>query len=147
MRLLICALGAGIALALPQCGAQPDFERNVTRVEPAAADPAIAGIVVTHGTATLEETAYFLNLAVKVPVPVVVVGAMRPSSALGADGGNNLLNAVRVAGAPDAHAMGVMVVLNDEIQATVSTCTGCTANRAAVIQAINRLDVNCRSKT
>ena len=72
-------------------------------------DPSIAGIVVTHGTATLEETAYFLNLAVKVPVPVVVVGAMRPSSALGADGGNNLLNGVRVAGSAQARGMGVMV--------------------------------------
>ena len=83
----------------------------------AAADPSIAGIVVTHGTATLEETAYFLNLAVRVPIPVVVVGAMRPSSALGADGGLNLLNGVRVAGSPGARGMGVMVVLNDEINA------------------------------
>jgi L-asparaginase len=82
-----------------------------------ADDPSVAGIVVTHGTATLEETAYFLNLAVKVPVPVVVVGAMRPSSALGADGGNNLLNGARVAGSPQAKGMGVMVVLNDEINA------------------------------
>jgi L-asparaginase len=85
--------------------------------ETVAGDPSIAGIVVTHGTATLEETAYFLNLAVKVPVPVVVVGAMRPSSALGADGGANLLNGVRVAGSPEARGMGVMVVLNDEINA------------------------------
>ncbi|MGI4940006.1 MAG: asparaginase [Janthinobacterium lividum] len=82
-----------------------------------AADPGLAGVVVTHGTATLEETAYFLNLAVKVPVPVVVVGAMRPSTALGADGGMNLLNAVRVASTPLARGMGVLVVLNDEINA------------------------------
>jgi L-asparaginase len=85
--------------------------------ETAASDPSIAGIVVTHGTATLEETAYFLNLTVHVPIPVVVVGAMRPSSALGADGGLNLLNGVRVAGSPDARGMGVVVVLNDEINA------------------------------
>jgi L-asparaginase len=81
------------------------------------ADPGLAGVVVTHGTATLEETAYFLNLAVRVPVPVVVVGAMRPSSALGADGGMNLLNAVRVAASAEARGMGVTVVLNDEINA------------------------------
>ncbi len=82
-----------------------------------ADDAGIAGIVVTHGTASLEETAYFLNLTVKVPVPVVVVGAMRPSSALGADGGMNLLNAVRLAGSPAARGMGVLVLLNDEINA------------------------------
>ncbi|MDR3538837.1 MAG: asparaginase [Acetobacteraceae bacterium] len=82
-----------------------------------ANDPSVAGIVVTHGTATLEETAYFLNLAVKIPTPVVVVGAMRPASSLGADGGLNLLNAVRVAASPQARGMGVMVVLNDEINA------------------------------
>lgn len=85
--------------------------------EAAAADPGIAGFVVTHGTATLEETAYFLNLAVKVAAPVVVVGAMRPASALGSDGGINLLSACRVAGSPRARGMGVLVVLNDEVNA------------------------------
>ena len=79
--------------------------------------PDLDGIVITHGTASLEETAYFLTLSVKVSIPVVVVGAMRPSSALGADGGMNLLNAVRVAGSPGARGMGVLVVLNDEISA------------------------------
>ncbi len=79
--------------------------------------PGLAGIVIGHGTATLEETAYFLNLTVKVPVPVVIVGSQRPSSALSSDAGMNLVNAIRVAASPDARNMGVLVVLNDEIHA------------------------------
>ncbi|MFL5287746.1 MAG: asparaginase [Rhodopila sp.] len=79
--------------------------------------PGLAGIVIGHGTATLEETAYFLNLTVKVPVPVVIVGAQRPSSALSSDAGMNLVNAIRVAATPEARGMGVLVVLNDEIHA------------------------------
>jgi len=75
------------------------------------------GIVVTHGTATLEETAYFLNLTVKTELPVVVVGAQRPASALSTDAGMNLVNAVRVAGSAEARGLGVLVLLNDEIQA------------------------------
>ncbi len=62
--------------------------------------PDLAGIVIGHGTATLEETAYFLHLTVKVAVPVVVVGAQRPSSALSSDAGMNLVNALRVAASP-----------------------------------------------
>ncbi|HYN68690.1 MAG TPA: asparaginase, partial [Candidatus Eisenbacteria bacterium] len=73
------------------------------------------GMVITHGTNTLEETAYFLHLTLKVERPVVVVGAMRPSSALSADGYLNLLNGVRVAADPASTGMGVMVVLNDTI--------------------------------
>ncbi|HQT79175.1 MAG TPA: asparaginase [Rhodopila sp.] len=82
-----------------------------------AEHPDLAGIVIGHGTATLEETAYFLNLTVKVPVPVVLVGAQRPSSALSSDAGMNLVNAIRVAASPEARGMGVLVVLNDEIHA------------------------------
>src|SRR5208337_1187142 len=77
----------------------------------------LAGIVIGHGTATLEETAYFLNLSLKTSVPVVLVGAQRPSSALSSDAGMNLVNAVRVAATPAARGMGVLVVLNDEIHA------------------------------
>ncbi|HUB15600.1 MAG TPA: asparaginase [Acetobacteraceae bacterium] len=77
----------------------------------------LAGIVIGHGTATLEETAYFLNLTLKVPVPVVLVGSQRPSSALSSDAGLNLVNAIRVAASPEARGMGVLVVLNDEIHA------------------------------
>jgi L-asparaginase len=83
----------------------------------AADHPDLAGIVIGHGTATLEETAYFLNLTVKVAIPVVVVGSQRPSSALSSDAGMNLVNAIRVAASPEARGMGVLVVLNDEIHA------------------------------
>ena len=79
--------------------------------------PDLDGIVIGHGTATLEETAYFLNLTLKIGIPVVVVGAQRPSSALSTDAGMNLVNAIRVAGSPEARGMGVLVLLNDEIHA------------------------------
>src|SRR4051794_9980679 len=78
-------------------------------------DSGIAGFVIPHGTATLEETAFFLNLTLGVSQPVVLVGAQRPASALGTDAGMNLVNALRVAGFPEARGMGVLVVLNDEI--------------------------------
>ncbi|BBK43807.1 L-asparaginase 2 [Allostella vacuolata] len=78
--------------------------------------PGLDGIVLTHGTSTLEETAYFLHLACRLDIPVVLVGAQRPASAFGSDAGANLRNAVRVAGSPEARGMGVLVVLNDEIQ-------------------------------
>src|ERR1044071_5711562 len=75
----------------------------------------IAGFVIPHGTATLEETAFFLNLTLGVSQPVVLVGAQRPASALGTDAGMNLVNALRVAGCAEALGMGVLVVMNDEI--------------------------------
>ena len=80
-------------------------------------DPAIAGFVIPHGTATLEETGFFLNLTLAVAQPVVLVGAQRPASALGSDAGMNLVDALRVAGAPEARGKGVLAVLNDEIHA------------------------------
>ena len=81
-----------------------------------SADPGAAGAAVTHGTATLEETAYFLNLTVRDPRPVVVTGAMRPPSAMGTDADNNLMDAVRVAAAEQSAGRGALVVLNNEIQ-------------------------------
>ena len=78
-------------------------------------DPAVAGFVIPHGTATLEETAFFLNLTLAVAQPVVLVGARRPASALGTDAGMNLVNALRVAGSREARGKGVLAVLNDEI--------------------------------
>jgi L-asparaginase len=80
-----------------------------------ADDSTVAGVVVTHGTSTLEETAYFLHLTVRHDRPVVVVGSQRPATAISADGPLNLLNAVRTAAAPEARGKGVLVVMNDEI--------------------------------
>ncbi|HEV8341635.1 MAG TPA: asparaginase, partial [Candidatus Binatia bacterium] len=73
------------------------------------------GIVITHGTNTIEETAYFLNLTLKTDKPVVLVGSMRPSSAISADGYLNLFNAVRVSAAPESRGRGALVVMNDTI--------------------------------
>ncbi|MFL9877971.1 asparaginase [Herbaspirillum rhizosphaerae] len=75
----------------------------------------VDGIVITHGTDTIEETAYFLNLTLKSDKPVVVVGSMRPGTALGADGALNLYDAVLVASSKDAAGKGTLVVMNDEI--------------------------------
>lgn len=80
-----------------------------------ADDPGLAGIVVTSGTDTLEETAYFLHLTVRSDRPVVVVGSMRDPSTLGYEGAANLLAGFRVAADPAARGKGVLVVLNDEI--------------------------------
>lgn len=76
----------------------------------------VDGIVVTHGTDTLEETAYFLNLVIRTSKPIVVVGSMRPGTALSADGALNLFNAVSVAASKDAAGKGVLVTMNDELQ-------------------------------
>ncbi|ENV1419217.1 type II asparaginase [Campylobacter upsaliensis] len=76
----------------------------------------VDGVVITHGTDTMEETAYFLNLTIKSDKPVVLVGAMRPSTAISADGPKNLYNAVALAADKNAKGKGVMVAMNDKIQ-------------------------------
>ena len=80
-------------------------------------DPDVDGVVVTHGTSSMEETAYWLNLTVRTQKPVVITGAMRSPSFLGTDADNSLLNAAVVAITPESKGRGVLLVLNNEIHA------------------------------
>ncbi|HXJ86617.1 MAG TPA: type II asparaginase [Candidatus Binatia bacterium] len=98
------------------------------RINTLLSESDVDGIVVTHGTDTMEETAYFLNLVVKSKKPVVLVGSMRPSTAVSADGPLNLFNAVGVAVDPNSAGRGVLVVMNDWIHGAHSlTKTSTTA--------------------
>ena len=101
------------------------------RCEDLLQDSDVDGIVITHGTDTLEETAYFLHLTVHSSKPIVVVGAMRPATALSSDGPINLLNAVNVAAADNSHGQGVLVLMNDEIYSARDVSKINTANVAA----------------
>ena len=90
--------------------------RLVERIRAAfAEDPELAGVVITHGTNTLEETAWLLQLLIEDPRPVVLVGAMRPATALSADGPLNLYQAIKVAVSPEARSHGVLVVVDGQI--------------------------------
>jgi L-asparaginase len=98
------------------------------RVNELAAQADIEGIVITHGTDTIEETAYFLNLVAKTAKPIVLTGSMRPATALSADGPLNFFNAVAVAASQDSAGHGVLVVMNDWIHGAASlTKTSTTA--------------------
>ena len=127
-------LGSELLAAVPEIAqhAQVRFEQVVNVASPEmtpavwkqladrinaifADDATVAGIVVTHGTSTLEETAYFLHLTVRHDRPVVLVGSQRPATAISADGPLNLMNAVRTAASPEARGKGGLVVMNEEI--------------------------------
>ena len=96
----------------------PEIWRTLaTRANELLASPDVAGVVVTHGTDTLEETAYFLDLAATSEKPVVVVGAQRAPTYFDTDGPRNMLNAVRVAVSEEAAGMGTLVVMNGQINA------------------------------
>lgn len=103
--------------AVPSTAVDETFWRRLRRevLDVVAADPGIAGIVVTHGTATLEETAYLLHLTLPTDVPVVLVGAQRPPTALGSDAPLNLRSAVLVAASPQARGHGVLVAFDDRV--------------------------------
>ncbi|MRX68627.1 L-asparaginase [Flavobacterium resistens] len=90
------------------------------RINELASSKDVDGFVITHGTDTMEETAYFLNLVVKTDKPVVLVGSMRPSTAISADGPLNLYNAIAVAADPNAKGHGVLLVMNDWIHSAQS---------------------------
>src|SRR5208283_644489 len=98
------------------------------RINELLAKPEVHGIVVTHGTDTMEETAFFLNLAVKSDKPVVLVGSMRTSTAVSDDGPLNIFDAVEVDADPNAKVRGFLVVMNDWIHVAHSlTKTSTTA--------------------
>ncbi len=99
----------------------------------------IDGVVVTHGTDTMEETAFFLNLTIKSSKPVVMTGAMRPFTALSADGPLNLYNAVAVAADPLSRDRGVMVVMNDRIHGAHSLTKTNTTSVETFLSPVNGL--------
>ncbi|GLK80202.1 asparaginase [Methylopila turkensis] len=94
------------------------------RVSELVKQPDVDAVMITHGTDTIEETSYFLNLTLKTEKPVVIVGAMRPGTALSADGPLNLYNATVVAASPEAKGKGVLVALNDEIHSARDVTKG-----------------------
>jgi len=91
----------------------------------------VDGVVIAHGTDTIEETAYFLNLTIKSKKPVVIVGSMRPSTSLSGDGALNLYNAVAVAASDSSYDKGVLVMLNDEIHAARDVSKTHTTNTSS----------------
>jgi L-asparaginase len=110
-----------------------------SRINELLSDDAVSGVVVTHGTDTMEETAFFLNLTVANEKPVVMTGSMRPATALSADGPLNLYNAVAVAADPAAAGRGVLVVMNDRIHGAHSLTKTNTTSVETFLSPINGL--------
>jgi L-asparaginase len=109
------------------------------RINELLAKEEIDGVVVTHGTDTMEETAFFLNLTIKNPKPVVMTGAMRPFTAVSADGPLNLYNAVAVAADTKARERGVLVVMNDRIHGAHSLTKTNTTSVETFLSPVNGL--------
>lgn len=106
---------------LPSPHITPDHMLELKKlIEKYYLEQGIHGAVITHGTDTLEETAYFLDLTLRLSIPIVLTGAMRSSNEVGSDGLYNLISAVRVATSDEAFGKGVLVVLNDEIHTAVN---------------------------
>ncbi|BBO84743.1 L-asparaginase 2 [Desulfosarcina ovata subsp. sediminis] len=115
------------------------MRRLAGRINTLLASDEIDGVVVTHGTDTMEETAYFLNLTVHSKAPVVLTGAMRPFTAISADGPLNLYNAVAVAADPEAAGRGTLAVMNDRIHSAHSLTKSNTTAVETFISPINGL--------
>jgi len=115
-----------------------DWARLVERIRAAfAANPELTGVVVTHGTDTLEETAFLLDLVIADPRPVVVTGSMRQSTVTSADGPANLLEAIMVAASPQSRDRGTLVVLDDEVHAAAAV-TKTNTTRLGTFQSPNQ---------
>ena len=104
------------------------WTRLTKAVDDALARPEVAGVVIAHGTDTMEETAYWLDLTVKSDKPVILIGAQRNASSPDFDGPRNLLNAIRIATTPEARGKGVMLAMNNQINAARNVTKTHTAN-------------------
>lgn len=120
--------GVDIAAVGSQDIGWPEWQALHREISAAMLDASVAGIIVTHGTDTAEETAFLLDLTLPSTKPVVLVGAMRPADAVGSDGMRNFANAVRVANDSAAEGRGVLVVMGDTIFAAIDVRKAATSS-------------------